>query len=304
LTNAIGTVLHTLLSFMEAASCKRRLRFRPRERVTNAAAGSPEDKLSKLSDIEMEKVFSFLTASFQDLTAVAPLSHRMYDTSRAMGSWEGATIIVPASSYFAQGRRESLLKLVQSWGHAAEVHFAAHRATPAVMRGVSLQWPELKLTTDGIGPYSLFCMMSRPIPPGVSTMLHFFEPRYRWMCKRMKEAGKPYYFGWVTGFQPNLFGSLCEVNSVYEAADGTFDASFTCIARFSVVESWEESVPGMPRAPKLTVGYLKTMDPEFTLGQTSRTASEQETWHDDYIEEDEEEEEEEEEDEGSSAIDE
>jgi len=191
------------------------------------------------------------------------------------------------------------LKLVESWGLAAEVHFEAHKATPAVMRCVALQWPELKLTVDGVGPYSLFCMMSRPIRPGMETMLHFFEPRYRWMCKKLLEAGKPYIFGWVTGFQPSLVGSLCAVSNIYEGPDGTFDASFTCISQFSVVEYWEEMVPRMPRVPKLMVGYLKLMYPKVHHRQIALQQPQIEEVEV-YVEDEEEEDEEE----GSSGIDE
>ena len=70
--------------------------------------------------------------------------------------------------------------------------------------------------------------------------------------------------GWVTGFGHRLGGSLCCVLNWREHKGGAFDVEFQSVARFTVVEKWEERVPDMPRAPRLTVVGNKRKAPAPT----------------------------------------
>merc|ERR1711884_346371 len=88
--------------------------------------------------------------------------------------------------------------------------------------------------------------------------LHFFEPRYRWMCQRIFENQPPHVFGFVThgGANSGSTGVLCEVSRFRGNDDGTFDVSFVARSSFSVLEVWSEKVPNQPHAPALAVGLL------------------------------------------------
>merc|ERR1712014_192574 len=90
---------------------------------------------------------------------------------------------------------------------------------------------------------------------GSRASLHLFEPRYRWMCRKMltgAEAGEPLLFGWVTSHGR---GSLCQVERMQETHSG-YDVQFISVATFNIGEAWEEAVPHQRRAPKLLHGYV------------------------------------------------
>jgi len=80
------------------------------------------------------------------------------------------------------------------------------------------------------------------------------------MCQKLlaaDEAGEPPLFGWVTSYNPSLKGALCRASSIEETHAHTFNVQFTCVAKFKVLEQWEEPVPNLSRAPKLYHGYLE-----------------------------------------------
>lgn len=117
--------------------------------------------------------------------------------------------------------------------------------------------PELDVSIAAHGPYLLFVMGCRCVV-GEATGLHFFEPRYRWMCQRIFENQRPHVFGFVThgGANPGSTGVLCEVSQFRGNDDGTFDVSFVARSSFSILEVWSEEVPDQPHAPGLAVGLL------------------------------------------------
>lgn len=93
--------------------------------------------------------------------------------------------------------------------------------------------------------------------------LHFFEPRYRWMCRRILATQRPHVFAFVTcgGPWPGSTGVLCEVSRFRGNTDGTFDVKFVARSSFSILEVWSEEVPDEPRAPALAVGLLDVNGP-------------------------------------------
>lgn len=231
-------------------------RVRPR-RATSQAAGV--DAFSRLGDVEVEKILSFLLAALQDLPAVARMDSRFAESGRRLGSWEGAIVVVPRKVLDVTRRRDALLKIsMTSWNLASEVRLAAHNCR-----------------AEGDGPYSLFCMQSmRRFTVGENTGLHFFEPRYVWMVRKMLSAGiapdRPSdiapdsrTFGWVTDFMGNETerGVLCEVTVVQEVGNSV-NVNFRIASHFTMLESWAELVPGRPSAPPLRMGYVQLEDPD------------------------------------------
>ncbi|CAK0804225.1 unnamed protein product [Prorocentrum cordatum] len=106
---------------------------------------------------------------------------------------------------------------------------------------------------------------------GSRMALHFYEPRYCWMCKRITDAASPHepFFGFVSaegagGAAPGDEGYLCHLGAWGESPRGTFDTAVRSIARFTLLEVWCEDVPGAPSAPPLSVGYVLT-DPDCEL---------------------------------------
>lgn len=248
-------------------------RVRPR-RATSQAAGV--DAFSRLGDVEVEKILSFLLAALQDLPAVARMDSRFAESGRRLGSWEGAIVVVPRKVLDVTRRRDALLKIsMTSWNLASEVRLAAHNCRAEVASRLKLAWPQLNVTVQGDGPYSLFCMQSmRRFTVGENTGLHFFEPRYVWMVRKMLSAGiapdRPSdiapdsrTFGWVTDFMGNETerGVLCEVTVVQEVGNSV-NVNFRIASHFTMLESWAELVPGRPSAPPLRMGYVQLEDPD------------------------------------------
>ena len=88
----------------------------------------------------------------------------------------------------------------------------------------------------GVGPMPVFAMPAR-LEPGSATRLHFFEPRYRWLCRRIRADGS-LTFAFVTSGCAGVgaVGALCVVPALRENEDGTFDAVIfsTCCFRLLV----------------------------------------------------------------------
>eukprot|EP00931_Biecheleriopsis_adriatica_P057128 TRINITY_DN33885_c0_g1_i1.p1 TRINITY_DN33885_c0_g1~~TRINITY_DN33885_c0_g1_i1.p1 ORF type:complete len:137 (+),score=11.40 TRINITY_DN33885_c0_g1_i1:74-484(+) len=127
------------------------------------------------------------------------------------------------------------------------------------------------MSRGGEGPYPLFVSRA-DLPVGYCLPLTFFEPRYRFMCRELLAAGKPYYFGWVTSGRaaPGNIGVLCEMRDlsggteVSESFDGTFEVAVCAVSRFTLLEVSRVPVPSGPNFPDLSVGYVSFTNPPQT----------------------------------------
>lgn len=215
--------------------------------------------LGRLSKEELERVLSFLVGSFPQLMSLASVDRRTSAATRSAGAWEGASITVPREIFDCRRTLGALDKLSQEcWGLAAAVKLPAHRERRGIESSLRSKWPNLRLLLWGDGPHLFFVMNGSMLPVGSLAGLHFFEPRYRWMCSRVLSGPTPHVFGWVNVPDRGL-GMLCEITDHERGYDGTYDVTFRCVSIFEIVEHWEESVPASVthgrRAPALNVGY-------------------------------------------------
>lgn len=244
--------------------------FRAVKRCIRGAAPSSIDILGKLGDAEIERVFSFVCADFTSLAAVAPVDRRFSQTVHKSGSWEDSLIRVPRACLDKDQLRIRLMALAAAnWNLAREVRLPAHVMRSSVKEIIHTVWPNLDITVDAAGPYPLFCMDSSILQVGRRSGLHLFEPRYAWMCKRLLDAHKAgetdLQFGWVTS---PARGSLCQAIRLQQTPNG-YNVEFICVAKFTIVEQWEEAVPRSRRVPKLLHGYLRLDDDLLQLREAS-----------------------------------
>jgi len=238
----------------------------------------------ELGDVEIERVLSFICVDFAMLAVVTPVDQRLAQISRNSGCWEGASIRVPR--LFLEKRHEavleSLIRLARSsWKLSREVCLPAHCLRNRVKAKIQNAWPALKMTVDGVGPLPFFCMYAEMLQIGEMSGLHLFEPRYRWMCRKLIAAGdanKSVHFGWVSECE---LGSLCRVSSIEVLPGGTYNIQFVCQGNFEVLDAWEEPVPRMVRAPKLMHGYVEIYEGGWELEGAAFADDEDEEEEDD-----------------------
>lgn len=197
--------------------------------------------------------------ALSELPAVAAVDRRFGRACNTASVWEQATISVSRS---AMEKPCELIGLgVPCWGLASEVKLAASPWRIHVHERLRGAWPRLKISTVGNGPH-LFFAMSAAVVTGKSIGLHFFEPRYRWMCQRLLEQGPPRIFGWINRGGPQLgaTGYFCNADRFVLHASGSFDVHLRVGRRFSIAEVWGEVVPDEEFAPHLPVGYIDVAD--------------------------------------------
>lgn len=171
---------------------------------------------------------------------------------------------VGAQAFASAASADKLVALgALHWGLAKEVRLPPHRLRRSVEQRLREAWPRLPLVVQGDGPYLLFAMAAENFRAGTCTALHFFEPRYKWMCKRLGEAPeRPPVFGWVTSGRPcvGARGSLCEVTKLTANRGGTYDVAIRAKASFELLEVWTETAEGIPRAAPLSIGYVRCLE--------------------------------------------
>jgi len=217
-----------------------------------------------LAEDERQRALSFV-ASLPCVAAVAATCRRCRAAGRAPTAWEAASLEVDHRALSTPEGADRLAAFgAQHWGLAREVCLPACRLRRSVEQRLQEAWPQLRLTVAGDGPHLLFAMAAEDFRVGASTQLHFFEPRYRWMCRRLCVPGeqRPRLFGWVTSGRPcpGARGSLCEVRRMDEDPGGTFDVAIRSIATFELLEVWTETTQGIPRAAPLSVGYVRRLE--------------------------------------------
>merc|ERR1712129_590302 len=176
--------------------------------------------------------------------------------------WMGANIQLPGAAMMSDNHVEQVLKLATSWRLAKSLSLTAHPRRESLTTELQSICPELDISIAAQGPYLMFVMRCH-CAVGEEMGLHFFEPRYRWMCRRIFATQRPHVFAFVTygGPCPGSTGVLCEVSRFRENSDGTFDVKFAARSSFSVLEVWLEEVPDEPGATPLAVGLLDVDGP-------------------------------------------
>jgi len=222
----------------------------------------------KLCEDERTLALSFVIAHLPSFAQVAALCRQVHQDVHSLGAWRGAAVLIQRQNL---AQKERIVELSKRWALVREVHLPAHPERPALHKELRLTWPELPLRTVGEGPYLLFVMRCN-LHVGSAMGLHFFEPRYRWMCRRLFEDEGPHMFGFVTTGKccGGARGILCNISEHTMNTDGTFDVFLTATASFSLLEVWQEDVPEFTNAPPLAVGFVD-------LGSEARAARIQNT---------------------------
>jgi hypothetical protein len=233
-----------------------------------------------LGDDICEQVMRFMVADLALWKHVSTVSRRFLAISHSPASWMGASIQLPGTAMTSEFHVQEVLKLAASWRLANSLSLTAHPRRQSLTTELQQICPELGISIASRGPYLMF-VMGCSCGVGDEMGLHFFEPRYRWMCRRLFEAPRPHFFAFVTRGRgcPGSKGVLCEVSRFRANADGTFDVNFVARSSFSVLEVWSEEVPNQPQAPALAVGLLDVDGPiervagasAVSVAQNSRT---------------------------------
>jgi len=215
-----------------------------------------------LSDDIWEQTLSFVIVDWSSWKSFSAASHQFHTISLAPVSWMGATIQLPGMAMTSEDYVKQVLLLASRWHLSKSLCLPAHPRRQSLRNELSSICPDLDISVAAQGPYLMFVMGCR-CAVGEGMGLHFFEPRYRWMCQRLVETqrsqpGTPIVFAFVTGGGacPGSTGLLCEVKRFRSNPDGTFDVNFVARSSFSVLEAWCEDVPDYPQAPPLAVGLL------------------------------------------------
>lgn len=203
------------------------------------------------------------------------VSKQFWILSQSPIAWSGVSISVPTRAMASHDNIEKLLELATNWGLAKNACLPACPLRHSLELGLQNVCPKLSLTIVGYGPFLMFVMACH-LQVGKRMGLHFFEPRYRWMCRRILAGEPPFVFGFVTrgGAQEGSTGVLCEISQHVENVDGTFDVYIVAKAAFTLMEVRHEELPDNALAPKLGVGFVDFANvdsvPSEILGMSER----------------------------------
>jgi len=222
-----------------------------------ASASSFTGLLTSLIDDLCEQVLCFMVANLASWKHVSAASRRFLTISHSPISWMGANIQLPGAAMMSDHHVKQVLKLATNWRLAKSLSLTAHPRRASLKTELQSICPELDIAIAAQGPYLMFVKRCH-CAVGEQMGLNFFEPRYRWMCRRIFATKRPHVFAFVTGegSSPGSTGVLCEVSQFRGNGDGTFDVVFVARSSFSVLEVWSEEVPREPHAPALAVGLL------------------------------------------------
>ncbi|CAJ1386905.1 unnamed protein product [Effrenium voratum] len=230
-------------------------RFRLMQSCSELLRGSRERAargklLSLVSDDERHLILSFLLGDLACYAAMAALDKALSVAVRCPGAWQHTTIRIPRTAEL-----RNLLDLAGSWALAREAVLPAFPKRRALQQRLEQRCPQLQMSLQGEGPFMLF-VMGCSLPVGSGMPLHFFEPRYRWMCRRLFATSPPHVFGFVTGgrAREGVEGVLCEVRDLSVNHNGTYDVFVVAKSSFVLSEVWLEELPyGAP----LAVGFVE-----------------------------------------------
>eukprot|EP00435_Cladocopium_sp_Y103_P073215 s176_g42.t2 len=94
----------------------------------------------------------------------------------------------------------------------------------------------------------MFFVMSCRLRLGSLLPLHFFEPRYRYMCRHLSVGGVFGFLNEGRGVHCGVSGVLCEVMDLSMNSNGTYDALILAKSSFTLAEVWMEPMPRLAMA--------------------------------------------------------
>lgn len=207
-------------------------------------------------------MLSYVVPELTSHREVSATCSRFRDAALQPGAFAGAVVELPRALLDHLTATDAILALASKHLRLArELRLPAHASRAAHQRLLSEELPSLHVSVQGEGPVLLFAMFAR-LEVQTTMGLHFFEPRYRWMCRRVLLEAPPGtrpVFGFVNqgSLAPGSKGMLCEILEHTHNEDGTFDTLVKAQAHFTLLECWPEKVPNCPRAPALPVGYVE-----------------------------------------------
>ncbi|CAE7257763.1 ephA [Symbiodinium microadriaticum] len=197
--------------------------------------------LSCLSDDERQLILSFVLGDLTCYPRVAAIDSRFFLACTSLGSWRESVIEIPRKWALKQECLDQLLKLSSSWQLAQKVVLPPFPQRHRLQDQLAKDCPSLVLAPSGEGPYMLF-VMGCNLVIGARMSLHFFEPRYRWMCRRLFAGEPPYMFGFVTHgrAKEGSRGVLCQATDWINNSNGTYDVQIRAEATFILTEVWHQ----------------------------------------------------------------
>mmetsp|Transcript_63769 Transcript_63769/g.149487 ORF Transcript_63769/g.149487 Transcript_63769/m.149487 type:complete len:268 (+) Transcript_63769:55-858(+) len=210
--------------------------------------------LSCLSDDERQLILSFVLGDLTCYPRVAAIDSRFFLACTSLGSWRESVIEIPRKWALKQECLDQLLKLSSSWQLAQKVVLPPFPQRHRLQDQLAKDCPRLVLAPSGDGPYMLF-VMGCNLVIGARMSLHFFEPRYRWMCRRLFAGEPPYMFGFVTHgrAKEGSRGVLCQVTDWSNNSNGTYDVQIRAEATFTLTEVWHQD---LPHSSPLALGFV------------------------------------------------
>ncbi|CAE7786346.1 unnamed protein product [Symbiodinium necroappetens] len=210
--------------------------------------------LSCLSDDERQLILSFVLGDLTCYPRVAAIDSRFFLACTSLGSWRESVIEIPRKWALKQECLDQLLKLSSSWQLAQKVVLPPFPQRHRLQDQLAKDCPSLVLAPSGEGPYMLF-VMGCNLVIGARMSLHFFEPRYRWMCRRLFAGEPPYMFGFVTHgrAKEGSRGVLCQATDWINNSNGTYDVQIRAEATFILTEVWHQD---LPHSSPLALGFV------------------------------------------------
>eukprot|EP00438_Fugacium_kawagutii_P020417 Skav231255 [mRNA] locus=scaffold411:622954:626559:- [translate_table: standard] len=171
-------------------------------------------------------------------------------------AWRDTEITLPPLNGHARRTAPGLMQLAPSWKFASKAVLPAFPERKALEEQLQEICPALEVSVKGEGPVMFFVMSFR-LSLGSAVPLHFFEPRYRYMCRHLAVGDVFGFLNEGRGVHCGVTGTLCEVLDLSMNSNGTFDALIMAKSKFTLAEVWLEA---MPRGQPLAVGFIRRAD--------------------------------------------
>lgn len=206
------------------------------------------DVWNDLSDDLRQTILSFVLGDLTMCACLAAINRQSAMAVKSPNAWRDVVISIPRK---ATKSMKGLMEMSSSWKFASKAVLPAFPQRKVLEQHLQRQCPDLTLSVKGEGPVMLFVMTCR-LRLGSMMQLHFFEPRYRYMCRHLTVGGR---FGFMNGGRCSrgCTGVLCEVMELTMNSDDTYDALILAKSHFQLLEVWYEL---MPRGEPLDIAFI------------------------------------------------
>lgn len=249
-------------SFAMAFSCHHWFRKQGQSPLPSLPSGSllepeavpvlPTTEWNALSDDLRQMILSFLLGDLKMCGTLMAMNHQSCLAVKSPNAWRDSVITVPREVTRIKG----LLEMARNWKFASKAILPAFPQRKVLEEHLRLQCPALTVSVKGEGPVMFFVMSCR-LRLGTLMPLHFFEPRYRYMCRHLSVGGVFGFLNEGRGVHCGVSGVLCEVMDLSMNSNGTYDALILAKSSFTLAEVWMEP---MPRGDPLAVGFITAVD--------------------------------------------